>query len=384
MLGILLGFATQRTPASPRVPADDSEVLERLPRVPTLFASRGKAAVARSPDPLSAAIEARRWLELNRAESDPRYLGRAQAVLSPWWHQTEPPIEIRLLRATVRQSLHDFQGAITDLNEVLRVDPSNAQAWLTKSSIHTLRGEWAEACEAVVRLTQLTSRLVSATAAASVLSVRGQETEACGLLRNALKENPTAPGSVRLWALTLLGEVDTWMDRDTEAELHFKQAMELGLRDGDLLASYADFLLGQRRFEQAAKLVEPETRSDNLLLRLALAESNLNPSPPMFQEHVRILGERFAAARARGEAIHQREEARYQLELLHKPARALELARENWGIQKEPADTKILLESALAVQDTATVEQVRDWMKTSRFEDRRILRLLESQRPASR
>ncbi len=99
MLGILLGCATQQSPASPRVPTDDSEVLERLPRVSTLFASRGEAAVARSPDPLSAAIEARRWLELNRAESDPRYLGRAQALLSPWWHQTDPPIEIRLLRA---------------------------------------------------------------------------------------------------------------------------------------------------------------------------------------------------------------------------------------------------------------------------------------------
>lgn len=384
LLVLLLGGFALRTDGVPRVPTDDDEVLERVPRVVGWHAARARSVAARAPDAAVAVAEARRWLELNRAEADPRYLGRAQAVLAPWWQQKEPPIEILLLRATVRQSLHDFSGALADLDQLLRVDPSNAQAWLIKSSIHTLRGEWSEACDAVVPLTRLTSRLVSTAAAASVLCVRGQAMEASRLLRGALLDEPSAPTAVRLWAWTLLGEIATGLERDADAEECFREALKLGHRDAYLVSAYSDFLLGRQRFAEAAVLLEPWSGSDNLLLRLAIAESHLTPRPEAFARHLEILGERFAAARSRGEATHQREEARYQLELQHDPRTALELARANWKVQKEPADTKILLESALAVQDATALDQVREWLDASRLEDRRLRRLLESQPVAPR
>ena len=52
------------------------------------------------------------------------------------------------------------------------------------------------------------------------------------------------------------------------------------------------------------------------------------------------------AARRRGDPVHQREEARFVLAVAGDPARALRLAAQNWTIQREPADARVLLEAA--------------------------------------
>jgi hypothetical protein len=64
------------------------------------------------------------------------------------------------------------------------------------------------------------------------------------------------------------------------------------------------------------------------------------------------------------------------LHLLNDPKAALKLAQENWQVQKEPADVRILLESALAARDAASVETVRGWLKETGFEDFQLDRLL--------
>jgi hypothetical protein len=57
------------------------------------------------------------------------------------------------------------------------------------------------------------------------------------------------------------------------------------------------------------------------------------------------------------------------LSLLNAPAAALKLAEENWQVQKEPSDVRILLQAALAAHDTDAVDLVRDWLRDSRLED---------------
>ena len=66
---------------------------------------------------------------------------------------------------------------------------------------------------------------------------------------------------------------------------------------------------------------------------------------------MRTLKSRFDAAALRGDKLHQQEEARFHLHLLERRARALSLARENWTLQREPRDARILLEAALAAND---------------------------------
>ena len=137
-------------------------------------------------------------------------------------------------------------------------------------------------------------------------------------------------------------------------------------RDPYLLGSYADLLLDQRRPDEAAALVSGFKRIDGLLLRFAEAQ------PPAGREAraaVEELQGRFDNARARGDRVHQREEARFHLRLLRQPAAALALAQANWRVQKEPADARLLLEAARAAHDSAAEAEVLAWVTASRLED---------------
>ena len=87
------------------------------------------------------------------------------------------------------------------------------------------------------------------------------------------------------------------------------------------------------------------------------------------------LRDRFTASRLRGDRVHLREEARFALHLLNDPATALKLAQENWLVQKEPADARILLEAGLAAHDAAAASGVKDWLEISRVEDVQLSRL---------
>ena len=84
------------SPAAPFVPQGPNEVLERLRERPLDSAARElrslRATLARDPNNLAIATSiARRYIEESRAQGDPRYLGYAQAALSPWWSQPQPP-----------------------------------------------------------------------------------------------------------------------------------------------------------------------------------------------------------------------------------------------------------------------------------------------------
>ena len=116
--------------------------------------------------------------------------------------------------------------------------------------------------------------------------------------------------------------------------------------DAFTLCALADLLLDLDRPAEALALVEDEPGHDGKLLRGALAARRLDA--PWWREQVRILGERFAAATQRGDALHLREEARYRLALADDAAGALRLATANWRAQREFWDARLVLESALA------------------------------------
>jgi hypothetical protein len=88
------------------------------------------------------------------------------------------------------------------------------------------------------------------------------------------------------------------------------------------------------------------------------------------------LEERFATARAVGNSVHRREEARFELSVRGDPAAALVLAEENWRVQKEPADARLLLEAALAAGDPRAARPVVDHLRTTGLADARLAPLV--------
>lgn len=364
--------------AAPHVPTDDAQVLERLPTAGNQNLRelrRQHADLARNPRDLALAIRvATQDIEAARAESDPRYNGYAEAVLGPWIALPSPPNGVLLLRATLRQATHDFQGAMADLDRVIFADPRNLQARLTRATILQVEGVYPDALRSCLSLAVLADSLVTTTCIASVNGLNGQAQASREALQNAIdRVGADAIPQLRLWSLTILAEIDARAGDSVAAERHFRQALTLGPRDGYLLGAYADLLLDAGRPHEVLTLLQNESRIDALLLRLALAEQMLGT--PALSQHVFELGERFRMNRLRGDASHQREEARFMLHLANSVPEALRLAEANWSVQHEPWDARILLEAALAAGDPVTARPVLEWLRTSKLEDDQIRRL---------
>lgn len=95
-----------------------------------------------------------------RIESDPRYLGQAEAVLIPWLNHIKPPVAVLVLRASIRQSLHQFGLAKLDLEQVVAHEPRNAQGWLTLATVAQVTGDITMACTSCSRLVGLTDAAI--------------------------------------------------------------------------------------------------------------------------------------------------------------------------------------------------------------------------------
>jgi len=368
---------------APYVPADDGAVLERLPeRIdPSLRdVKRLRAALDRSPGDLALATTlARRAIEAARETGDPRFLGQAQAALAPWWSSADPPAPALLLRATLKQSTHDFAGALADLDRLIATHPNDGQALLTRATVLTVQGRYKEARADCTRIARLTLPLVVIACDAAPASVSGDATSAYRALTGTIADaarSASANAAVVEWAQTLAGEIAQRRGDAPAAEAHFNAALELDPRDPYLLAAYADFLLDHDRPAEAVRLLKDNTRNDILLLRLTLAEARLPEMRAAFAAHRADLRDRFDAARRRGDTLHQREEARYTLEIAGDATRALELARANWKVQRESADLRILVAAAKAANDPAALRETEDWVRTHSLEDVSIAALV--------
>jgi Tfp pilus assembly protein PilF len=377
---IVVAMTSGRADAAPFVPESDSQVVERLPFAPNDPVLRRLRALnnqlTRKPDNLPLALlVAQGYIEVGRVTGDPRYAGYAQAALAPWWDFEQAPQEVLVLRATVRQRMHQFDVALTDLATVLNTNPRNLQARLVRATVLQVQGVYDEAREECRALQDLSEELTSTACLASLNGATGKLRESYQKLRAALERHPNAQPSVQSWVLTSLAEMAARAGMTQEAERHFRAALALDAVDYYLLGTYADFLLDDGRPQEVVALLRDKTAADPLLLRYALAlQAEHSKELPAQVEQLR---DRFAASRLRGDRVHLREEARFTLHLLNAPQAALTLTQENWQVQKEPADVRILVEAAIAAGDAAAVRTVTGWLRNSRLEDVQLSRLMQ-------
>ena len=371
--------------AAPYTPKDGGAVIEQLPRRTDATQSelRGlRQQLNAAPNDLAlAAGLAQRYIALARSETDPRYLGYAQAALAPWWRQAAPPLPVRLLRATILQSTHQFGPALHDLDAVIAQEPANGQAWLTRATVLTVQGDYAQATASCARLSALSSQLVTVTCIANVASVTGRAAASERLLDLTLQRSAGAAPELENWAATLLAEMATRRGETALAEARYRAALARRPRDSYLLGAYADFLLDRQRPQDVVQLLQDRQRIDALLLRHALALQALPGRQAAFEAAKAELAARFTAAMQRGDTVHQREQARFALFLQQDVPSALQLAQQNWAIQKEVPDMRILLEAALAARDYGAAQPVLAWIAANGVEDAALQRLVRQLGP---
>jgi len=371
--------------AAPRVPSNDSEVIERLPGRAGDPNSREihrlrKAATSGSSD---ASVQlARRLFDLAMAQGDPRYVGQAEAALTPWRDTSEVPAEVLLLRGMLKQYRHDFSGALRDLGAALQSDPTNSEARGWRAAIYLVQAEYALARSECTALISVATELVATGCMAHVDAMTGRARSAYQRLNAALARRPDAAPALRAWSETRLAEFAVWLGEHKLAEQHFRSALATGVDDNYLLAAYADFLISEKRLPDAVRLLDGRERSDTLLLRRAIAARALGASDG--DRLAKDLDARFQASALRGERLHLAEEARFLLELKRQPREALAAAVENWKSQREPRDAEVLLRAALEAGDRRAASPALDWLRDSGFEDATLGRLaarLQALRP---
>jgi hypothetical protein len=375
----------------PYVPADDSVVLEHVapPRAPGVQQLRElRAQWQADPRNYAAALAyARTAVDVGRQEDDPRYFGYAESVLQPWLEQAQAPPEVRLLNATLRQGRKDFPGARHELDAVIAGGgPEVPQAQLARATLLLIEGDPAGALQDCVALTARVDAVSSGICRAAALGLGGHAAESLDLLQALRRPSQDAPLQVQVWLLGTAAGLEERLGRFEAARADYAEAQRrleaAATRDPGLLAAYADCLLQHAEPAAVEDLLAADGRIDSLLLRLALAEQMLGRAGSSVEaakaaEHARLLGQRFAEARQRGDALHLREEALYQLALENNPALALQLAQQDWQQQREPIDARILLRAALAAGQADAARPVLQWLQQTALEDAYLAPLVQ-------
>ena len=375
-LGALLILFAQSSFAAPRKPTADTEVLERLAQRALDPDARALAelrkAFSAAPDNAKLAARlAKTYFYLAAERGDPRFIGYADAVVARFGDRA--PVDIVLVRGMLRQYRHDFRAAQADFEAALGANPELAEAHSWRAAIFFVGADYAAAqkeCDALGRMGRTT---MAGGCQGLLLAYTGHLGDARQTLLAALGQ--TGDEGNRLWLLTRLAEVAGWQGQAATAERYYRQALAVDGNDAYLLAAWADFLLAAGRYEEVVKDLAGKEANDALLLRLAEAEARLGR--PSLQPHLKALEDRFAAAKLRGDATHIGDEARYKLRLRNDPREAVRLATENYKVEREPRDARVLLEAAIAAGDPAAATPVLDWLRTSQFEDAYLRRLAE-------
>ena len=198
--------------AEPFMPTDEAQVLERLPdrergRNIAISSVCGRWRLAEPGNVDAAVALADAYYGISRREGDPRYLGYAQAALTPWWKDPDAPTAVLVTRATILQSNHEFPRALADLDKAIAREPDNARAILVRATVLTVQGKYDKAladCNNMQGVTEDTYVLVCI---ASIDAVTGKANVAEAALEYWLSTLPDAAPDVRAWIESLLGEI---------------------------------------------------------------------------------------------------------------------------------------------------------------------------------
>ena len=300
------------------------------------------------------------------------------SAIDGWQDPATMPDDVLMMRATLQQYLHEFDASVRSLQALL-ARPSaqpRPQVWLTLATVKRVQGRYADSDAACKQVAASGAALHSDACLAENAALRGEVDAAratfAGLLKNA--RNPT---STQAWLTTSLAELEQRAGRADAADAAFRAALKLE-PDPYATLSYADFLIEQQRPAEALTLLQGQTRSDAVLLRLAIAGAQAKTASA--GADAAEMRERIALANQRPDAkrFHGREQAMFALLVEQQPARALELARGNVVAQREPLDLLVLAQAARASGRAEALQEARRLVAQMGLRDQRTQALLGS------
>jgi Tfp pilus assembly protein PilF len=356
---------------APYLPSADAEILQQVPAASD--PKVGEMGMLRlqlnaSPADLPTADRlARVYIDFGRQLGDAHYAGYAEAVIAPWLKAKPPPARVLVLQATILQFRHQFSDARDLLQEALKQDPRDAQAWLTRATLDMVQGDYAGAKDDCSHVARDGGFVLGIACAGNLRSYLGQAQQSMALLTQIEGDAPNLSAPFKAWVQGLLAETAERLGDWAQAEAHYRKALGYTPEDNFLLVAYADFLLDRNRPEQVLDLLADHSQSDTAFLRIALAQAALGS--PELARSTWIMAARFEALAQRGSDYYGREQVRFALHLQHDPQAALELAQRNWQMQRAPWDARVFLEAAQAAHQPQAAAPVLTFLAQTKLQD---------------
>lgn len=333
---------------------DNTDILVELPE-PALTAP----APPTSPEQLADIV--RSQITQARSTGDPRFLGYAEGLLQRWPGKMTD--RLLVLRATLEQSLHRFDSARNDLHTVVKRarDPQQKiQAILLLANMEIVQGNYGAAKTHCRQLQQQYPGLIADSCIAQLAARTGSPRKAYQTLQRQAAA-ARADTTSRLWAEGTLGDMAAQLGMPEAAD-HWQAVLSVTPDDLYIRTQLADWYLSQDRTDKTLALTEGYENVDSLaVLRVIAMARSGHPDAGALTQRLR---ERFAEARWRGNLLHQRDMARFHLDIEKDARTALVFAHGNWQAQREPLDTRLLLRAALATGDSLRRREVRAWLET--------------------
>ena len=360
------GAHPPRANASPYMPSSDSVVLADLP-VGARYTDLGARRLARGRLDVAVPL-AKVYIQQSRQSGDLRYLGYAEALLAPWAQHRPAVPDVLVLQATVQQSRHEFGAALATLDRALAARPNDPQALLTRATILRVLGRYPEAVASCEQFARWVEPRLATLCIQGLRALNAHlETAYAALLQISAQGWLPAEKS---WLYSELGEMAVRLGLDADARRWFQLDLDQVPTDFYVRAAYADLLLRQGRAREVLTLLQGQESFEPLLLRIAIAQRQLH-DPQLAQSSARLEAA-FAAETQRGEAVHRREQARFLLQVRDQPRLALDVALENWAIQREPDDVLVLVEAARAAGTPAAAKPALDFAHAVALRDVRV------------
>jgi len=366
-LALLIAMGASVAHAEPYTPDSDAVILAELP-AGAHYADLAARRLAHGRLDVALPL-AQFYIQQSRLSGDLRFLGYADAVLAPWLAHQPAAVDALVLHATVQQSRHEFDPALATLELALAARPDDPQASLTKATILRVLGRYPEAATACDQFARSVDASLAALCSQSVRGLDGHLEAAYAALLQVSQQGWL--NTEKSWLYSELGEMAVRLGRDDEARGWFQRDLDLLPGDVYVRTAYADLLLRQGHDAEALDLLRGMESFEPLLLRIAIAQQRLH-DPALPQSSARLRAA-FSAELQRGEAVHRREQARFLLEVEHQPLLALEAARENWKVQREPEDILVLVAAARAAGNPDAAEPALQFVRTTGLGDARLV-----------
>ena len=288
-----------------------------------------------------------------------RYYGRASALLKPLLVANPNDAELQFYSATVLQHYHQFEQAQQLLTQLLQQQPNHISARLMKANIHMVQGDLAAARKACVQALGQGGLFVSTVCVLEVNAEQGQVKQSYQQLKHVVSVAGDIPREENIWLKQILADL-------AQREQLTKQAIEhltgypLTEMPVSYLALWADIQLSEQQNNTVLNKLGPivlssDSFDDALLLRLALAEQNINLiGNPISTIWKNRLTQRIDIRLKRNDTAHAADIARYYLDIAPDQSKALHWAEINWQQAKLYSDKRIL-ERAKAAQKTVDI-----------------------------